>query len=613
MDPSRWVHPMGKLSDRFGDAAGDAGRRTDAEAIGSPGDTPEGAKLDSNDHAQRWAMEIAVAYERYRHQFDEVTRRARGRFEARQFRELQADARERLDVYQRSLDEVVARLKLALGGSSRDRALWKLIKRRYCALVGERDDSELAETFYNSVTRRIFTTVGVDPEVEFVDWEYQPVAHHRGPPIYREYPRQRSLSALVEQILARTGFRFQDPAGEAQRVAFELERQLAERRAANFEEIQVLDSIFFRNQLAFLVGRIWTEDEAIGLLICLAHPPDSGVVADAVLTDRQAISGVFSLSRNYFHADTPCVRATVSFLLTLMPHKSGAELYTTLGHKRHGKTETYRNLIQHLSRSAETLRLARGERGLVMLVFTLPSLDLVFKVIRDRPSYPKSTTRAEVMEHYKMVFQRDRVGRMVDFQEFEHLRLDRSRFSDELINQLREAAAGTVEVDEDAVVLHHLYSERRVVPLDLYVRERDEKAVMAALLDFGDAIKELAASNVFPGDVLLKNFGVKQDGRVVFYDYDELCLLSEVNFRQLPPPSDFEDEMAGEPWFYVGPNDVFPEELERFLGIAEPYRERFRAVHGDLFKVEFWHAMQQRHAAGELIPLFPYTRHLQRG
>jgi hypothetical protein len=68
----------------------------------------------------------------------------------------------------------------------------------------------------------------------------------------------------------------------------------------------------------------------------------------------------------------------------------------------------------------------------------------------------------------------------------------------------------------------------------LFLREADPAAAESAIIDYGNALRDLAASNVFPGDLLLKNFGVTSHGRVIFYDYDELCLVSDCVFRDLP-------------------------------------------------------------------------------
>jgi isocitrate dehydrogenase kinase/phosphatase len=171
---------------------------------------------------------------------------------------------------------------------------------------------------------------------------------------------------------------------------------------------------------------------------------------------------------------------------------------------------------------------------------------------------------------------------------------------------LDEEAGRTVVVGEDQVVVRHSYFERRVIPLDIYLREADLDLARSAIIDYGAGIKELAASGIFPGDLLLKNFGVTRHGRVVFYDYDELTTIDRCVFRHLPDTDNPEDEMAAEPWFAVGADDVFPEEFVRFLGVEGELRDAFLQHHSDLFTADWWQQVQKRVAAGEMIDVFPY-------
>jgi isocitrate dehydrogenase kinase/phosphatase len=241
-----------------------------------------------------------------------------------------------------------------------------------------------------------------------------------------------------------------------------------------------------------------------------------------------------------------------------------------------------------------------------MMVFTLPAFNVVFKVIRDRFRPPKETSREEVMERYRLVFARDRVGRLADAQEFEHLHFPRGRFAPELLEDLVAAAGDAVRVEGDDVTVRHLYTERRLRPLDLYLREAPEAAAHAAVVEYGNAIRDLACANIFPGDLLLKNFGVSRHGRVIFYDYDELTLLSEVNFRALPTAGSHEEEMSAEPWFSMDDRDVFPEQFLPFLLPPGPLRETFLAHHADLLTVAFWRKLQRLQAAGEIPDFHPY-------
>jgi isocitrate dehydrogenase kinase/phosphatase len=367
----------------------------------------------------------------------------------------------------------------------------------------------------------------------------------------------------------------------------------------------MLTSIHYRGKGAYLIGRIFNGSASFPLVLALLNAP-GGIIVDAVILSEDEVSILFSFTRSYFHVDVKKPNELVSFLKSIMPRKRIAELYISIGYNKHGKSELYCDLLHHLSQSNKKFELAEGERGMVMEVFTMPDYDLVFKVIKDHFAYPKHTTRDAVMGKYDLVFKHDRAGRLVDAQEFEYLKFNRNRFSDELLDNLKQNAAQIVIINEDNVIVKHAYVERRVTPLNIYLHEVDEEEAQTAVVDYGNAIKDLAASNIFPGDLLLKNFGVTRHGRVVFYDYDELCLLSICNFRVMPKSRSYDEEFSAEPWFGIGENDVFPEELGHFLGLQGVLKDVFLKHHGDLFDVHFWHQVQTRISGGESIDIFPY-------
>ncbi|HYH44966.1 MAG TPA: bifunctional isocitrate dehydrogenase kinase/phosphatase, partial [Thermoanaerobaculia bacterium] len=387
---------------------------------------------------------------------------------------------------------------------------------------------------------------------------------------------------------------------------------------------------FFRNKGAYLIGRARRDGRVLPVILALVHGAE-GLEVDAVLPTEDEASVVFSFARWYFHAEVDSPREVIGFLSSILPRKRTAELYISLGYTKHGKTELFRDLTRHIAGSTDLFVAARGQRGLVMSVFTLPSYPFVFKLIKDRFPPPKTVTPDGVRARYREVLVQDRVGRLVDFQEFEHLRFPRARFAGELLAELLRESGRTVEVQGDDVVVRHAYVERRVTPLDVYLLEAAlpaaseaalsaaneagsqsgdgaERAVAAAL-DWGRCLKDLAAANIFPGDILLKNFGVTRHGRVVSYDYDELTQVTACTFREMPAPRDETEEMASEPWFTVAEGDVFPCELRTFLGLKGAAREAFLARHSDLFGTAFWRAMQDSHRRGEVVDFFPYGEH----
>lgn len=519
-----------------------------------------------------------------------------------------ADARERLDLYSQTSTQVAADIGALLGSRTLDKGMWAAMKAVYSGFIAERNDWELAETFFNSVTRKTFTTVGVDPHIEYVDTDFDTPPTQARRPLYQSHRPEGSIAETIIDVVGESmpDVRFSDLPGDARLVEAAIEKRLRSVGALlTIDRLDLIESVFYRGQGAYLVGRLYSGSHVLPVVMAVLHPP-TGAVIDAVLLTEDQASILFSFTRSYFHVDTDRPHDLIRFLGSLMPRKRVAELYIGIGQHKHGKTELYRDLLLHLDSSGDRFEIARGAPGLVMSVFTLPAFDVVFKIIKDRFPAPKRTTRREVRSKYEFVFRTDRAGRLPDAQEFEFLEFSLDRFRPELLETLLAECSQSVVVDGQTVTIKHAYVERRVIPLDIYVREADPRAGHAALLDYGQAIRELAATGIFPGDMLLKNFGVTRHGRVVFYDYDELTLLEDCVFRVLPAPSSPDEETAAEPWFSVGPNDIFPEEFIHFLGVPGELRSAFIAQHGDLLSAAAWRSWQAKVAAGELIDIIPY-------
>jgi isocitrate dehydrogenase kinase/phosphatase len=556
---------------------------------------------------------VLEAYDRYAAEFTEITRRAQGRFERREWAGEASDATERLDLYGRCIDRLEAEVRSSLGRRIGDRALWAGMKALFSGQIADRPDCELAETFFNSLTRRVFATVGVDSNVEFVDSDFEVRPATITEPVWRLHAGAPRPAELVERVLVAVGFRgpFAD-LGEDSRLAGE--RLAAELRALDLpreiERAEVVRVPFFRRKAAYLVGRLFAGGSTIPFALALVNG-QRGIRVDAVLTDQEDISIVFSFTRSHFHVDLGPAHDLVEYLRLLMPKKPVAEIYIALGHHKHGKTELYRGILRHLRRGDDRFELAPGTPGMVMVVFALPGYDVVFKVIRDRFPAIKPVTAASVRQKYRLVFRHDRAGRLVEAQEFEHLEFDRERFSERLLEELDRAAARTVGLTADRVIVHHAYVERRVTPLDVYIRRSSPAAALQAVADFGQAVKDLAANNVFPGELLPKNFGLTRHMRVVCYDYDELGLLTDFSFRELPEPRDEEDDLSDEAWFGAAPRDVFPAELQRFLTLPPDLACALEEHHPELYAVAFWQEIQRRLRSGEIIDVFPYSASLR--
>jgi isocitrate dehydrogenase kinase/phosphatase len=400
------------------------------------------------------------------------------------------------------------------------------------------------------------------------------------------------------------------PFGENTRSGY-LNFKRRPRRAHLDFQFQVINALFFRNKAAYVVGRAINGCERFAFALPVLNTERGGLYVDALLLGEGAVSQLFEFSYVYFMVDHPVPSAIVNFLLELLPARRKADLYSAIGLHKQGKTAFYRDFLHHLKYSDDDLIRAPGIPGMVMEVFTLPSYPYVFKVIRDRIAPPKDVDRKTVEAKYQLVKQHDRVGRMADMLEYSYVALPRARFSQALLDELLETCASSIELDADMVVIKHVYIERRMVPLNMYMDEAGERDLEEAIRGYGDAINQLAAVNIFPGDILYKNFGVTPLGRVVFYDYDEIAYLCECRFRAIPPPRFPEDEMAAEPWYPVHPNDVFPEEFATFLLVDPRVRRIFMKYHKDLLEPGFWQAKQRNVAAGVYEDVFPYPESIR--
>jgi isocitrate dehydrogenase kinase/phosphatase len=562
----------------------------------------------STDAGLLGAERLLAAWDAYARAFAAITRRAPLRFSARDWHGGREDALERLELYRATVDPAVESLARILGPGVEDKGVWAGMKAHFSALVAGRRDVELLETFFNSASRRIFHTVGVDDRAEFVTPEPAPLPGEPAERFLAAWDGRHDREGAIRSALGAIPFAagWEDLGRDAALAARALDGALMGAWGApDFEVLELLRPVFYRGKGAYLVGRVRRGERARPVVFALLNRTGR-VSVDAVLCDEDEASIVFSFTRAYFHVDAEHPAALVAFLETLMPKKPVGELYNALGFNKHGKTELYRDLLRHLAAADDRFVEAPGTRGMVMLVFTLPSCDVVFKVIRDSFAPPKTASRKDVLDRYRLVFRHTRAGRLADVQEFEHLSFPRGRFDPALLDTLLRGAAETVEVRGEEVVLHHLFTERRLTPLDLFLAGAAPDAARAAIGDFGEAIRDLAKANIFTGDLLPKNFGLTRHGRVVFYDYDEIAFLLDMNFRELPAAG--EDPGGVEPSFYVGEKDVFPEEFLTFMGLRGAAKDAFLDRHADLLDVRFWLDAQRRERAGEIVDVFPYMR-----
>lgn len=557
------------------------------------------------------ARQILLGFDNYREHFRLITEGARSRFEQALWQDAQRASAARINLYEEKVAETAQALRLANDPHVLlDVQRWPAIKRDYIKLINPRFDDELSETWYNSIFCTLFSHDCISASTMFIHTT-RPTNRAQRMAQTRRYQPSGDIHGVLRQILSDVALDvpYDDLEGDLARLEAQAKESLPDWVIKDPElTFELFCSVLYRNKGAYLVGRISTHNEQWPLVIPLLHREGAGLVVDALITDEAEVSIIFSFTRSYFMVEVAIPAEFIGFLRRIMPGKHVAELYTSIGFYKHGKSEFYRALINHLATTDDRFFMAPGVRGMVMSVFTLPGFNTVFKIIKDRFSHTKSVSRATVIEKYRLVKSVDRVGRMADTQEFADFRFPVSKFDPECLAELLEVAPSTVELQGDTVLVRHCWTERRMTPLNIYVDNASEQQIREALEDYGLAIKQLAAANIFPGDMLLKNFGVTRHGRVVFYDYDEICFLTEVNFRAIPEPRYPEDEMSSEPWYSVGPNDVFPEEFPRFLFADIAQRRLFAKLHGELYDAGYWKGLQQAIIEGKVIDVFPYRR-----
>ena len=554
---------------------------------------------------------ILDGFDDYREHFRQITDGARARFESALWQDAQEASAARINLYEQKVSQVRQRLQSAFAEQGLlDASQWPLVKHAYIRLIDPRLDDELAETWYNSTFCSLFSHDLISDDCMFIHTTRPALRQPRAAQT-RTYRPAGQLSLTLTQIFSDYAFSeaYADLPGDVRRLEAHLRESLPDWVCKDPDmSIELFGSVLYRNKGAYLVGRLYTRDEQWPLVIPLLHREGRGIQIDALITDEAEVSIIFSFTRSYFMVDVPVPAEFVGFLKRILPGKHIAELYTSIGFYKHGKSEFYRALINHLATTDDRFIMAPGVRGMVMTVFTLPGFNTVFKLIKDKFSPSKNVNRATVIEKYRLVKSVDRVGRMADTQEFADFRFPLSQFEPECLAELLDVAPSTVEVEGDTVLIRHCWTERRMTPLNLYLENANPAQIREALDDYGLAIKQLAAANIFPGDMLLKNFGVTRHGRVVFYDYDEICFLTEANFRHIPQPRTPEDEMASEPWYSIGPLDVFPEEFPPFLFADASQRRLFDELHGEIYDADYWKGLQASIASGKVIDVFPYRR-----
>ncbi|MBK6356764.1 MAG: bifunctional isocitrate dehydrogenase kinase/phosphatase [Betaproteobacteria bacterium] len=571
-------------------------------------------------NAHQIALAMIQGFNKHYTLFRQTSREAKARFEQADWLGVHKAVKERIRFYDDRVDESVERLRDEFDAQNIDDTTWQQVKLLYIGLLLNHKQPELAETFFNSVTTKILHRnyfhndfIFVRPSISTENIEGDESQTYRS-----YYAKENGLRGAIHEIIS--DFNWHLPFADLERDVGYIYDTVCRhlngmpRREVNFQ-IQVLGSTFYRNKAAYIIGKAINGAHEYPFAIPVLHDENGQLVIDTILLDAWRIGLLFSLSRAYFMVDMEVPSGYVQFLRSILPAKPRSELYIMLGLGKQGKTMFFRDFIYHLHHSEDQFIMAPGIRGLVMLVFTLPSYPYVFKIIKDVFGASKNMDRATVKRKFMMVKQVDRVGRMADTLEFSNVLFPLKRFDDEVLKELQTLAPSCFEVDGDQLIIKHLYIERRMEPLNIHLdrmeRANNVEGLEHAIQEYGSAIREMAQANIFPGDMLWKNFGVTRFGRVVFYDYDEIEYMTDCNFRRIPPAPDFETEMSGEVWYAVAKNDVFPEEFSTFLLASPTLRKIFNRHHSDLLSPKFWQDSQQKIREGHVEDFFPYPQELR--
>lgn len=556
------------------------------------------------------AQTILQGFDAQYGRFLEVTSGAQQRFEQADWHAVQQAMKNRIHLYDHHVGLVVEQLRCITNGQSTDAAFLLRVKEHYTRLLPDYPRFEIAESFFNSVYCRLFDHRSLTPERLFI-FSSQPERRFRTIPrtLAKDFHPDHGWESLLMRVISDLPLRlrWQNKSRDIHYIIRHLTETLGTDNLAE-SHLQVANELFYRNKAAWLVGKLITPSGTLPFLLPIHQTDDGELFIDTCLTTTAEASIVFGFARSYFMVYAPLPAALVEWLREILPGKTTAELYMAIGCQKHAKTESYREYLVYLQGCNEQFIEAPGIRGMVMLVFTLPGFDRVFKVIKDKFAPQKEMSAAHVRACYQLVKEHDRVGRMADTQEFENFVLEKRHISPALMELLLQEAAEKITDLGEQIVILHLYIERRMVPLNIWLEQVEGQQLRDAIEEYGNAIRQLAAANIFPGDMLFKNFGVTRHGRVVFYDYDEICYMTEVNFRDIPPPRYPEDELASEPWYSVSPGDVFPEEFRHWLCADPRIGPLFEEMHADLFRADYWRALQNRIREGHVEDVYAYRR-----
>ncbi len=566
--------------------------------------------------AAKIARAILASFESMFAEFLNITLAAQSRFERAAWLEVQESMRSRLKIYEAKVSLASQAIHIIAYKELEQADIWHLAKNDFAKMVEKLDNAQIAQTFFNSVFGHIWGHKKIrDVQLFILNHQFAPKNINRNE-ILCKLDSHTGLIDAIRLLISHFKFHlnFEDLERDIKLIHQVLNKFDGDMLSIENCHIEFSRSLFFRNKAAYIIGQIIDDDDgrnvpfAIPILNNKDFESDGELYLDAFIIGEDQLSTLFGFARAYFMVDTDQPARYVDYLCELLPKKEKFELFNAIGFIKHAKTEFYRFKVDSTRKmpASENYISAPGIKGMVMTVFTTQNSDYVYKVIKDTFKPPKNTTKQEVMDKYEFVKNADRVGRLVDTHEFRYLAFDLSRFSKDLLCELHQDVSNTIIISGNALIFKHIYVERKMTPLNLYVKTATDLELSEVMFDYGNAIKQLAQANIFPGDMLMKNFGVTRWGKVVFYDYDEICPLTECEFKKIPTPDNYYDELSDEPWFDIAQNDVYPEQFPVFFAGNPQARQYFNLTHKDIYTVNFWQSVQQAINKGYIADVFPY-------
>ncbi|MFA0962626.1 bifunctional isocitrate dehydrogenase kinase/phosphatase [Roseivirga sp. BDSF3-8] len=558
----------------------------------------ERSKADiSERECERQARVILDAFVEFHREFMVETSLAKDRFENRDWKGQRHATAKRQQLHENHVLKLKRRWIDVVAGYDERPLHWKMVKEKFAGLCTADSGPDICRTFYNSFIRRLLGGQIAEHELVFTFEE-----ESDDQLAFYSYD-MRDKEATFSSVLDLAGFTlsFEDRERDIRFLMNEVASGAGDR-------LEMCPHVFYRNVRAYLVGRLRQKGHFIPILIPIVHG-EKGLKVDALITSEIDCRVIFSFTRSYFQVIAYDPTHLVNFLMTLMPNKQRDQLFINLGFHKHGKSLLYQSLKDRLNMPGAVFAYPPGIKGMVMAVFMLQGYTQVFKVIRNKAKPPKKVTRYEVMAKYRYVAEHDRGGRLADTQEFRNLILPKDRFALPVLEELLSECSETVRVEGESVIFSLVYTERWMMPLSEFVKTARGHKLRKALFEYGEAISDLAMANIFPGDLFMKNFGITPEERVIFYDYDEIMPLGEMNFRSIPQQEGgMGNYQSAEPWFAVGENDVFPEQFRNFLVPDPAKREVFEETHSHLYDPLYWENLRKRHLKDEYIDICPYEK-----